>query len=472
VAVERARLIPGVALWHVAGSASRNTPATRDRVVDLLRVGSLLVVVFGHILMAVVTWRGGRPTIGNLLAEVPELKIATWALQVMPVFFAAGAIANRLSYSSACLRGVPWRTWLWHRVRRLMRPVVFYLAIWVPLVLLLTAALPDAGAPLGKLSTQLLWFLGVYLLVIATTPWQMRLAEAGLPAIGALLAVIVFVDLGRFHVSESIAVANFLLVWFMAATLGLVMRDHVGRNPWVFACTALATAGANVVLVTWGPYPISMVGMPGEPISNMAPPTVALALHSVVLISLVGLLWPALERLCARPRLWWAVAVAGATAMTVYLWHLTALVGITVLEHEIGFARGSVDHLGFWVATPLHVLAVLATTLVVVSLAVPLEHRPVPWLEQPGTHAPAGPWWSVLTGAGVVACGCGLLVLAATGMGGFPFGRVTSYAGLPLTPGSGFVLLVVGVLAVRAGGRRGDQPAQPGPSALPTSGSR
>ncbi|MEX1008935.1 MAG: hypothetical protein WD271_13965, partial [Acidimicrobiia bacterium] len=319
---------------------------------------------------------------------------------------------------------------------------------------------PPPPAPLGKLSTQLLWFLGVYLFVIATSRWQVRLAEFGLPAVAALVAVIALVDIGRFHVTGGIAVANFLLVWFMAATLGLVVRDRVGRGARVFACTALAALSLNVALVALLPYPISMIGMPGEPISNMAPPTLALALHSVVLISLVGLVWPWLDRLCARPRLWQAIAAAGAAAMTVYLWHLTALVGITVLEHEVGFTRGSIDDIGFWLATPLHTFAILATTLVVVGVAVFFEHRPVPWLERPGTGAPASPAspaspaWSALAAAGVVACGCGFLVLAATGMGGFPFGRVTSYMELPLTPGLGFGLLIAGVLAVRAGGRR------------------
>lgn len=49
--------------------------------------------------------------------------------------------------------------------------------------------------------------------------------------------------------------------------------------------------------------------------------------------------------------------------------------------------------------------------------------------------------------------GVGFLVLAGTGMGGFPFGRVTRYAGLRLTPGLGIALLTLGVLAARAGGR-------------------
>ena len=178
------RYVPGVLIWRRSGPVAAATPESRDRVVDLLRVASLTIVVIGHVLMAVVLWRRDTPRVANLLAEIPELKIATWALQIMPVFFAAGAISNRTSYVSAVARGEPWRAWVWHRERRLVRPLFVYLAVWIPLVLVLTDILPDAAAPLGKLSTQLLWFLGVYLLVIMTTPWQIRLARHGYGRVG------------------------------------------------------------------------------------------------------------------------------------------------------------------------------------------------------------------------------------------------------------------------------------------------
>jgi hypothetical protein len=426
-----------------------------------------MVVVLGHVLMAVVVWQHDTPRIDNLLAEIPQLKIATWVLQVMPVFFAAGAVSNRYSIASATARGEPWRVWVWHRERRLIRPVVVYLAVWVPLVLGLATILPNAAAPLGKLSTQLLWFLGVYILVIMTTPWQVRLARHGYAAALGLLVPIATVDLGRFHLAAGIAVANFVLVWFMAATLGLVVRDHVGDRRRRLAVLALAAVVSNVALVAIFPYPISMVGMPGEPISNMAPPTLALALHSVALVAIVGLAWPALSRLCANPRVWQAVVLAGAVAMTTYLWHLTALVGVTVLEHELHLDRGPVGPFAFWLATALHILVFLIATAALVLLMAPAEHRPLPWLEPPPPKRGTAPGWSVIAGVGAIAAGCGLLSLSATGMGGFPFSRVTSYAQIPLTPGLGLVVFALGILITRAGGRR--QPIPLADQAAPTS---
>ena len=455
------RFVPGVVIWRRSAPVAAATPESRDRVVDLLRVASLTVVVLGHALMAVVLWQRDTPRVNNLLAEIPELKIATWALQVMPVFFAAGAISNRRSYLGAISRGERWRVWLWHRERRLVRPLVVYLAVWIPLVLALTAILPDAAAPLGKLSTQLLWFLGVYLLVVMTTPWQIHLARHGYPGALGLLVPIALVDLGRFHVDEGIAVANFVLVWFMAATFGLVVRDRADRSVRdrrVFLGVALATVIANATLVRGFPYPISMVGMPGEPISNMAPPTIVLALHAVVLIAVVGWCWPALTRLCARPRTWPVVVAGGAVAMTLYLWHLTALVLVTVVEHQLDLDRGPVGPFRFWPATVVHLVVFLVVTVVLVALMAPFEHLPIPWLEPPPPRPGDGPGWSVVAGAGALATGLGLLSLAATGMGGFPFDRVTSYAEVPLTPGLGLIVFAVGVLITRAGGRR--EPAE------------
>ncbi|MFN8026083.1 MAG: acyltransferase family protein [Acidimicrobiia bacterium] len=451
-------------VWRQSADIAAATPPDRDRVVDLLRAGSLLVVVLGHVLMVIVRWQGDTPHVYNLLAEVPLLDLATWLLQVMPVFFAAGAIANRISYGSAQARGEPWRVWVWHRVRRLVRPVVYYLAAWAVIVPLLGALIPDAANTLARLSTQLLWFLGAYFLVIATTQWQIRLARHGFAPVVGLVALIALTDVARFHLIGGVGVVNFFTVWFMAATLGLVVRDRLadrtGRH--VLALTAIGALAVNVVLVaaTALPYPESMVGMPGEKISNMAPPTIVLALHAVILIRVVGLLWPALTRLCARPHVWRVVVAGGAAAMTVYLWHLTALLGVVEVEHLLGFHRGLVDGLDFWLGTVVHLVVALAAILLLVAVVVPFEHLPVPWLERPREHASDRAVWTVLAAFGVLVLGVGFLVLAATGMGGFPFDRVTSYAGLPLTPGVGFLLVAAGAVLTRTGGSH-VRPGQP-----------
>jgi hypothetical protein len=444
-------------IWRRAAPVAAATSESRDRVVDLLRVASLTIVVMGHALMAVVLWQRDTPRVANLLAEIPELKVATWALQIMPVFFAAGAISNRSSYGAARTRGEPWRSWVWHRQRRLVRPLFVYLAVWIPLVLALAEMLPDAAAPLGKLSTQLLWFLGVYLLIIMTTPWQVRLSRYGLAGALMFLVPVALIDVGRFHVQSGIGVVNFLVVWFMTATLGLAVRDRVDAGAQArrqLLWLALAAVALNLVLVNTFPYPVSMVGMPGEPISNMAPPTVVLALHCVVLIAIVGWAWPSLRRWCERPRAWHLVVAGGAVAMTLYLWHLTALVILTVAEHEFGLDRGPIGPLRFWPATLVHLVVYLANTAVLVAVMARFEHVPIPWLEPPSSRSGAGTGWSILAGVGALVAGLGLLALAATGMGGFPFGRVTSYAEIPLTPALGMVTFAVGVLMTRAGGRR------------------
>lgn len=431
----------------LARAASAATPPSRDRVVDALRAGSLLVVVLGHVLMAYVTWDAGRPRLGNLLAELPALKILTWVLQVMPLFFAAGQIANAGSYAASRAAGSPWRVWYWGRVRRLARPALYYLAIWIPLALGLEAAMPRAAGPLARLSTQLLWFLGVYVLVVALTGPIGRLAARGWPSVAALLTVITLVDLGRFHITGGIGVINFLVVWVLAATLGPIVRARAGSPRLLLV--ALAALVANALVVRAGPYPLSLVGMPGEPISNMAPPTLVLALHSVWLVALVGWAWPRLDRWCHRPRAWVATCLMGGLAMTVYLWHLTALIVLTVVEHVLGLDRPAPHDLWFWPATLLHVAAFLALTVGVVLLAAPLEHLPIPWLERPTRGAGVGRDAAAVISVPVLAIG--FLVISLTGMQGFP-NHVREYVGIPWTPAIALGVLLGGVLLARVGG--------------------
>ncbi|MFZ5872699.1 MAG: acyltransferase, partial [Actinomycetota bacterium] len=71
--------------------------AGRDRFVDALRVGSLVVVVLGHWLMADVRPDG---EVSNALVSVPALEPLTWVLQVMPLFFLVGGVAHTFALAS------------------------------------------------------------------------------------------------------------------------------------------------------------------------------------------------------------------------------------------------------------------------------------------------------------------------------------------------------------------------------------
>ncbi|MFC7582325.1 acyltransferase [Schaalia naturae] len=151
---------------------ARNTPGTRDRYADLLRVASLATVVCGHWLMAAVTADG---RVGNLLASLPGLQVLTWVLQVMPVFFFVGGFAHALTFRSLRRRlpaGSVYAAFLHGRSRRLLVPTAVFVLVWTAAALAAALLGGDRG-PVGaalRLVAQPLWFIGVYLAVVALTP--------------------------------------------------------------------------------------------------------------------------------------------------------------------------------------------------------------------------------------------------------------------------------------------------------------
>lgn len=148
------------------------TPATRDRYVDLIRVASLAVVVLGHWLMAAVTADG---RIDNLLAVVPGLQVLTWGLQVMPVFFFVGGFAHALAHRSR----PRYAAFLRARLQRLLRPTMVFIGVWGALALAVQLLGADGGLTgvALRLVTQPLWFIGIYLAMVAFTPPLLRLHE-------------------------------------------------------------------------------------------------------------------------------------------------------------------------------------------------------------------------------------------------------------------------------------------------------
>ena len=148
--------------------------------------------------------------------------------------------------------------------------------------------------------------------------------------------------------------------------------------------------------MTYGPYPRSMVGMRGEPFSNMTPPSLVLALHTVALAGLVGAARPALARLAAGRRVWTGTTAINLTAMTLYLWHLPVLIALYAGLHGLGLDRPvhwaadgyPIPGPGFWLWTLAFLAVYLACVVGVVRLMWPAEVGRLPGWDRPARKAP------------------------------------------------------------------------------------
>ncbi|MFD0150122.1 acyltransferase family protein [Streptomyces sp. NPDC055721] len=415
------------------------TPASRDRYIDLLRVASLAVVVLGHWLMAAV---GPDGQIGNLLAVVPELQLVTWVFQVMPVFFFVGGFSHALAHRSR----PAYASFLRARLQRLLRPTMVFVAVWGAAAIVLQLAGADGGLTgvALRLVTQPLWFIGIYLAMVAFTPPLLRLHERwGWGAFAALAGGAVAVDVLRFAADVPfVEFLNFAFVWLAVHQLGFLRADGMIRRPALLAGAGLVGAAALVAL---GPYPLSMVGMPGEKVSNMAPPTLALLCHGLWLVGAVELLRGPGARLVARAGVWRAVVAANGIAMTAFLWHLTAMLGVYGVMLGSGVALPDPASGAWWAQVPLRIAAAAVLTALLVAVFRRFE-APVP-------AAPATDTGGPLAALGIALALLGVLGLSMTGFAGLLSGHSATLIAVPVTAPAAVGLALAGWLLVERAGR-------------------
>ena len=356
-----------------AHAVDRATADDRDRLIDLLRVAAMLTVAVGHWLAAAVTITpSGTVTATNTLGVVPATRWLTLGMQVMGLFFATSAwsSARTLRRLDGGSRGA--RDWYLARLRRIAAPTGVYVAAWAVLAGALAARGPSPlVTTIGQLVAIQLWFVAVIVLMFAMTPPLHRLwSRYGmrLPIVLTLLAVAVDAA-HRIAGVPLIGWANYVLVWSVPTVLGFAWHDGAltatrRRAPALLAGGSVALAA--LVASPW--LPLSMVGVPGATQSNNSPPSVALIALTCVHLGAVLLAAGWLRRWLARPRVWLAVVTANLTAMTTYLWHLTALVVLAgLLRLGDGTAWfGAVGSGRWWATRPvwLAVLAVLTVPLV------------------------------------------------------------------------------------------------------------
>lgn len=111
-----------------------------------------------------------------------------------------------------------------------------------------------------------------------------------------------------------------------------------------------------------------MVGTDVEQLSNMNPPTVCIVALTLWLVGLAMLARPALSRLLVRPGPWKAVIAANGVIMTVFLWHLTALLVAIIALRPLGFGLASDSTAHWWIERPLWIAAPAAILSVLVAI--------------------------------------------------------------------------------------------------------
>jgi hypothetical protein len=423
------------------------TPADRDRVVDLVRGVSLVAVALGHWLIAIVRpGPDGSVVAASALVEVPALHPVTWLFQVMPLFFLVGGVANLRSWSSAGARGDGYATWLVARLQRLVVPAAVAVAVWCGASVV--SAVADVATPaMIALAVQNvtipLWFLAVYVLVVALAPPMSRLHRRHGSAVPvALVLAALGVDVAHRAGVPLIGWVNFAFVWLTPQQLGFLWAD--GRLGARRTGVWLAGAGtvALVLLTVVGPYPVSVVGVPGADATNNSPPTVVLLALAVAQLGIVVVLRPQLERLLARPRVWAAVVLLNLRAQTVYLWHMPAMIVVAATLVPAGLTSDSdPGTIAWWFTRPMWLLQL---ALVLAVLLPALGRLEAAAIRRPRRRA--GPATAVVAGVG------GLFGFALLASAGVPVPGATQQDGLAL---AGVATLAVATAALTRAKRGG-----------------
>ncbi|MFE7112295.1 acyltransferase [Streptomyces sp. NPDC057575] len=303
------------------------TPADRDRAVDALRAIAILGVVLGHWLVTALVVDSGTVHGASPLRYLPGLTPVSWLFQTLAVFFLVGGLVGVRSHAAARARGESYGRWLRARMSRLLRPMAVVPVVWsvAACAMLFAGVDQDTVRALCKLVWSPLWFIAVFAALTAVTPLVARLHPLW------PFAVVLVVDLYRFGLDApgGFASVNVAAGWLVPYCLGAAWArgELCGRRTgWTLL---LGGAAATAALVLWAGYPAAMVGVPGVAVSNLDPPTLAVVTFGLAQCGAALLLLGPLRRALRRPALWAVVATVNLSAMTVFLWHQTAMIAVT-----------------------------------------------------------------------------------------------------------------------------------------------
>lgn len=332
-------------------------PGERDRWVDLLRAGSLGVVVLWHWVFTIIDWRGDGPHATNPIGTTRGLWLATWLLQVMPVFFFVGGAVH----ARTLCRGGSAVRFVGRRYRALAPPA---LALVVAALGLYLGVDVRWGAP-SWLARSLvlvlspLWFIAVYLMLIAIAPfaWRAHLRWGELVPVW-LAGSAAVVDVARFTWDVPYAEwLNWVVVFGAAHQVGFFW-DRIAVAPrrlgWLLTWTGLF---ALVGLTNMNFYPRSTVGVPGEPFSNLGPPTVVIVALGCFQIGVTRLIRDRVLAVTEHGVLRRGADWITSNAQVLFLGHAFAYAAVYIAVTELWRRPADETSAGWWLWRPFWFVA-------------------------------------------------------------------------------------------------------------------
>ena len=374
-----------------ASAVSSLDLSKRDLTLDLARVFCVLLVVVIHLLfIGVGRDADGGLVISRTVQEQSWFAGATWAGQIMPLFFVVGGFASLTAWRSNVRRGGTAADYVKTRVLRLAQPslplFLFYVVVIGGATLLAIA--PELVGTVVEGAGSPLWFIAAYCLCQALVPVMARLhARAAWPTLGVLLLGVIAVDVAHFTSGiELVGYLNFFFVWLLVQQIGFWYADgwFARRTWWQLVLIAAACYAALVPLTTVAPYSADML-------DNLNPPTLPLVLLGLAQACVLRLLRPALAKLMSTHGARAVVFLVGTRLMTIYLWHLPVIIILAGLGLLIPGASPEPASPAWWWSRILVYVLVLA-------LLFALSFLVGRW-EQPRELGPTPPTWVVAVAA-------------------------------------------------------------------------
>jgi hypothetical protein len=330
----------------------------------MYRVCAAVFVVVGHWLAASVTYQDGHFVRDNVLGEMPWTQWLTWIFQVVPVFFLVAGYASAASWTGR--DGIPLREWLGYRLRATLGPTTAYVAVVLSVVAVLVGVKVDSTSlDLSAWAVAMhLWFIPVYLVLVALAP----IAVAAHRRWGLLVPVVLGIAVAAVDAVSltglvpGLSWANNLLCWAAIYQIGIAWYFGAlhGARPLVLA---IAAAIVIALEIGFGPYPVSLIGVPGQVVQNSAPPSIVMLAFGAAQAGLLIAIAPSVTRWLRGSRLQHPLVIANRRVMLLYLWHMIAVVLLALVAYPTGlFPQPAVGSAGWWLSRLLWVAVLSVLT--------------------------------------------------------------------------------------------------------------